>query len=396
MWNFTWKRILRNPIPAVGVLLFVVAIAVVLQSLHNSKQEAYENYEEICRQIHVTCTVTDLRGTKSDGLSMSNIILSEFVEFEWSVGESKILPFIEDVQIKSQHRLSGFKEDRMLVGITSITMAPELWPENGCTIIWRDGYDEAIFEKNALVCVIPQKLAEEMEKEGAQTDRIPVHLKLEDAYSFSQIEPGDFAGTMLVAGVYSGGDQKTVYCAWETLMRIWNEMGQIESATALRATLKNNDQVEELRQAASAYFAEPDPNADPTDMRLALDIDDSKLLQADQTLRNSLRVNELSELLVFILSAGVGFLIGFLMVRNRKKEIALMRTMGTPNRSIYGCFVSEQMLCVALGIALGGSYNAWQPADRLGILAATYFVGLTIALLIFLRKNLLTTIKEDE
>lgn len=101
-------------------------------------------------------------------------------------------------------------------------------------------------------------------------------------------------------------------------------------------------------------------------------------------------------MIVLCLSAAAGFLIGFLMVRNRKKEIVLMRTMGTPNQSICFGFTLEQMLCVVLGIVLGGSYNGWHPADRLGILAVIYFVGLTAALQIFLHKNLLTTIKEDE
>ncbi len=396
MWNMTLKRMSRSPIPAVGVLLFAVAMAVVLQSLHLSKVEAQKHYEEIYHQIDVTCTVTNLAGTKSDGLDLGNIIVNQFTEYaNWATG-SEILPLIENVQIKSQHKLTDPKTERMLTGITSLKIARELWPENGCTIFWNEGFNESMFGENALVCIIPQAMAGELEKEQAETDWIPVQLKLEQGYLYCPTEPGDYDGAMQIAGIYTGGDQKTVYCAWVTLMSIWGEMGQMESATAIQATLRNNDQVAQLRQAATeAELAEPDPNADPTDSALALDIDDSKLQQADLTLRNSLRVNELSAVLVFVLSAGAGFLIGFLMIRSRKREIALMRTMGTPNRSVYFGFALEQMLCVIVGIVLGGLNNHWDPIARLGILAATYFVGLTIALLIFLRKNLLTTIKEE-
>lgn len=136
MWNLTLKRILRSPIPALGVLLFAVAMAVVLQSLDQSKLEAQEYYREIYNQIDVTCTVTDLRGTKSDGLYLSNLIVGEFTEALPWAKESKLLPLIEDVKIKSRHPLSGLQEDRMLVGINSLKIAPELWPENGCTIFW--------------------------------------------------------------------------------------------------------------------------------------------------------------------------------------------------------------------------------------------------------------------
>lgn len=240
-----------------------------------------------------------------------------------------------------------------------------------------------------------KELTEGQEK-GAQVQEIPVELKLGDFYPYHPTEPGDYSGTMQVAGVYTGGDQKTVYCAWLTLMGIWDEMGQMETATAIQATLRNNDQVSALRQAAAAAeFAEPDPNADPTDLHLALDIDDSKLRQADLTLRNSLRVNALSAMLVFVLSAGAGFLIGFLMIRSRKREISLMRTMGTPNRHIYLSFAAEQMLCVVAGIVLGSFTHGSQPPQQLVVFGSVYFIGLSAALLIFLRKNLLTSIKEE-
>ena len=54
------------------------------------------------------------------------------------------------------------------------------------------------------------------------------------------------------------------------------------------------------------------------------------------------------------------------------------------------------MLCVAVGTVLGGSYALWRPVGQLGLFLAIYFLGLSAALLIFLRRNLLTTMKEDE
>ena len=53
-------------------------------------------------------------------------------------------------------------------------------------------------------------------------------------------------------------------------------------------------------------------------------------------------------------------------------------------------------MCLAAGILLGGAAFLWQPLQRLMLFGGIYFVGLSIALVIFLCKNLLTTIKEDE
>lgn len=73
-----------------------------------------------------------------------------------------------------------------------------------------------------------------------------------------------------------------------------------------------------------------------------------------------------------------------------------MRTMGTSQVSIYLELALEQLVCIAAGILVGGGYSLWQPVGRLAIFGGIYYLGLTAALIIFLRKNLLTTIKEDE
>ncbi len=173
---------------------------------------------------------------------------------------------------------------------------------------------------------------------------------------------------------------------------------------AIRGTLGSNDDLEELRSESRRWFAEPNPLGEQTPWGeygykyypFALDINDDLLQRASSTLQSSIHINRICAVLVLCLSAAAGLLIGFLMVRNRKREIALMRTMGTPGSSIFFGFALEQMLCFGLGIAFGGAYNGWQPAAKLAILAGAFFAGLTVALLIFLRKNLMTTIKEDD
>jgi hypothetical protein len=54
------------------------------------------------------------------------------------------------------------------------------------------------------------------------------------------------------------------------------------------------------------------------------------------------------------------------------------------------------MTCIFLGIIAGGAFNLWRPIGTLAAFALIYFIGLSLALVVFLRKNLLTTIKEDE
>ena len=201
-------------------------------------------------------------------------------------------------------------------------------------------------------------------------------------------------------GTYHGTNDKIIYCSWETYVSILNDMGRGETAEALFATLRNNSNLPLLREITSKYFAQPNPNNAGLDMvgnyYLALDINDSQLSQAKTNLENSMTVNRVAAVLVLALSAVAGAFIGFLMIRSRKKEIALMRIMGTPDSRIYVSFVIEQMIFVVLGAIIGGSKFMWNPVSWLVLLVCVYFIGLSAALLVMLRKNLLATIKEDE
>ena len=207
-----------------------------------------------------------------------------------------------------------------------------------------------------------------------------------------------------VVGYYTDPGNSRVYCPYETLRLCHASLNKAQKIEQIGAILSDNNQLAQFKEDAGKWFATPNPMGEKTPWGrysfeyylCALDIDDSMLHSLETNMKNSLRLNQLASIVVFALSAGAGFLTGFLVIRSRKREIVLMRTMGTSHPSIFTEFALEQMLCIALGIVLGGSYCLWQPVQRLLLFGGIYFVGLTAALIIFLRKNLLTTVKEDE
>ena len=184
------------------------------------------------------------------------------------------------------------------------------------------------------------------------------------------------------------------------------EIAKETCVSYLGATLANSLDIEKLREVRAKWFAEPNPTGEQIPWEgeeayaeyylYALDIEDSLLRTLESNMKNSIFLNKFASVIVFILSAGAGFLTGFLIIRSRKREITLMRTVGESNREVYLNFALEQMACALVGIAFGGAYNMWNPIGQLLIFAVVYYVGLSVALAIFLSKNLLATIKEDE
>jgi cell division protein FtsX len=127
-----------------------------------------------------------------------------------------------------------------------------------------------------------------------------------------------------------------------------------------------------------------------------LDIADENLFDLSAILEESIKFNRTVTLIVVALSVIAGFLVGFLMVRRRKRDILLMRMVGESNARVYVGFALEQMICIILGIAIGGAYYKWNPINNLVIFAVAYFIALTLALVIFMSKKLINNVKEDE
>lgn len=393
MLRHVWIQISRKPLVAVAVLLFTAIIALVLCGLYSGNDSAKAQYNEIYYKIDVRCTVTNLAGNQSDELNIPAGVIALFTGSMDSV-PSDLTDLVEDVQIKGSTEIIWNGEPYILAGITSVEVDSNLWQENGCTIFWKENDDERAFGSNKTICIIPQDLADKMQDAGFSADNFP--LRIGAAYQYET----DYEGTLTVAGTYEGKNDSTIYCPWETYVSILRSMGRYETADSLYATLRNNQDLPLLRETAAQYFAEPDPNAVGLEMLdeyyLALDINDSQLSHAKSNLDNSMAVNRIAALLVFVLSAAAGAFVGFLMIRSRKRDIALMRTMGTPNSRIYFSFVVEQMVSVVSGTLVGGSKFMWNPVSCLVLFVCIYFTGLSAALLIMLRKNLLSTIKEDE
>ena len=287
------------------------------------------------------------------------------------------------------------------MGISNAEVSGDLVVGGKSLVNWFDGYGEALLAENGELCIVPESwLGEDMDLSA------PVAVELQFQYtpgSFGQSVTYDTSVTLTVVGTHSAPNE-TVYCPFKQMQRIYSRLGQPAQLDAIQATLIDNDLQEEVREVASAWFAEPNPTGARTPWRysyyfyypVALDIDNDILVSAERTLKTSILTNEICAALVFVLSAGASFFVGFLMIRSRKREIGLMRTLGTSNMAVFAEFLLEQVVCVLAGMFIGGACFLWQPLQRLALFAGVYLTGLILALLLFLHTNLLTGMKEEE
>ena len=404
------KRIQRQPLPCVAVFLLAAILSFSLCYLQYSLEAERVSFEQTCNAIPVHFKITEFDGSKFAGEEgIKKWALNEFIlkdgDFNKLAGEIYVRLDFKGV-VKTEENADKAVPTTPISGITLLGAADELLPERGTSIRWYEGYDESIFATRENVCIVPEDFEGGDELEITFTGKENLDIIIGEGDDFELIRTYvKHTATFKVVGRYTDEGNKRLYCPYKTMTTLLDsvELEKEGYVSYLGATLANSADVAKLREVRTEWFAEPNHKGEPTlkqngvDYYLyAMDIEDTLLRSIETNMKNSIFLNKFASVVVFILSATAGFLTGFLTIRSRKREIMLMRSVGESNRSVYFSYAIEQMACVLIGIAFGGAYNLWHPAIRLVIFAVVYYIGFSLALLLFLRKNLLITIKEDE
>lgn len=405
MWRYSLIRIRRAPVIAIQTLLFSMIMTAALCALSASSKQEAEIYEQTWRSIPVKLTVTDLTGMQSDNLDAPDWVVNVFTGNQPAANSMHEYLKQIGVRASSQKKMTLHSSDQTydlqtIIGLTTLEADPELNAQTGNQVKWLPGYGESVLGGDEDACLIH----ESMLPQGV--DALDVVLEYLVTNSYRDEKTGEIVTTVSkvqravrVAGTHTQ-EKNVLYVSFAVYEKIF----PYDSADSVCGTVLDNELLPTVRQLASHWFTEPDLLAEPVPWdyswyffyQYALDIDDSKLLEAKKTMEDSIFMNQICTGFVFLLAAGASFFAGFLMIRSRKQEIILMRTMGTPPIQVFGSFALEQTVCVVMGVLLGGIPFLWRPFSQLLLFVAIYAVGFAVALFIFLKKDLMAAIKEDE
>lgn len=412
------KRIIRQPLSCVAVCVFAAVLSFSLCFLQYSLEAERQSFEETCNAVPIRFKITELDGSKFEG-NMGQLGATKGIA-KWALNEFllKSGDFNElagQVIIRLDFKGVIKQADGKPVpatpfsGITDLSAAEELTISRGGSIRWYEGYDESVLSTKEYVCLVPE------DYEGG--DVLEITFTGNNNYVLNITDDGKVEKTdnyvqsvvnLTVVGRYSDEGNTRIYIPYKTMTSLLDkvEISKETCVTYLGGTLRDGKDIEKLREARTKWFAEPNPTGAEIPWEgeealaeyylYAMDIEDTLLRSLEINMKNSIFLNKFASVILFILSAGAGFLTGFLIIRARKREIALRQTMGDFKAATFLEFSLEQLTCAIVGILIGGAYSLWHPLWQLVTFAIIYYIGLSVALTVFLRKNLLTGIKEDE
>lgn len=183
-------------------------------------------------------------------------------------------------------------------------------------------------------------------------------------------------------------DQEVDY-TWDT---VWNEVipREVRSATF---TLKNTENLDSFRKYLDKQgYSE----AGIIKMnRTALVIQDKNLEETIKTLDNYIKLMEALIPVMIVLFGIIGFIVSYLLIRNRISELAIMRSMGAGKVNVFLSFFNEQLILFLIGLipviifgAVFPQYFAFYRAS-LGYFVLSYLAGTGLALIYLGRVDLI-------
>ena len=381
--KYAMLSIRRGAVRTAAVLLLCCIAAVFFGRLTSSLDGYRAQLEAYRDNAVITGFATDYKGQLIDGLAvrgqpvkllqdtgyLSDYTVTDTVAFCEPVGIAKSADGTEhtlpEVHIPS---LGSFAMETLIdrlmsssrwIAASSVNGSPIFHYEKVQNIQWLDGYSDSDFSGGARICALPKQM---MEANG---------IELGDTVRFLFYAPYYFTvsllGTVdvLVVGAYNADSSKSLVfspISYFPAVDIRERPGEdfagfdvnnvtIRTYDSFLFTLHSAGELDALRQvlADSGFsYVNSGDRAHPFVI-----LEDEIYLNTTQSMERQIQYVGVLYDALYAIAGVIGFVLAWLLALSRRKEIALMRAMGTQRSRIRRNFSFEQALLSTLGLAFG-------------------------------------------
>lgn len=410
MLSYALKRMSRDAVKCLILILVTLSFTVLINELSLSLDTQYVKLDEAYSGLEVDAVITDTNGLETK-------VYSQYIDM-FNEEDGQYSKYVRDICLKRTieylvhegAHIDPEVELPSLIGITRVNADNNLSSINGVEITYFEGYDGSLFQSGGYVCIIPEYLYEEAVENADDIHYSGVRIDEEgdiEIYGYVYLYTREYVTVPLklkVAGMYTNGEYD-IYCPWLTMKEIAGiELAGDLYSEGLSFTIKDNLLLDEFKNKASEHFvATGYAGGSSTGIQYAITVMDSQLIQTSTSLKRNISMLEKIKPILFVISAGIGFIACMLFIKNRKPEFANMRSMGTSKSAVFAeAFFEQSVLCL-IGVSAGigiyllihGSGTAVNITD-VAVFFACYLSGASIAVTNITRINVMRIMKARE
>lgn len=435
--KYTWLSLRRGGLRTASTVLLCLVLSVFLGQLTATADTYQKQLEAVEQNTRLRGYAASFNGMQMDGL----VVRAEVLQALWKTGLLESLDVssvsgtyrLLGVCARADGTLTGLESPEMpdpSAGFayetflnqmslepewkitTSMTNSPDFY-YNPPEITWLEGLDEGCLRQSVRdVCVVPDTL---LAREGLALGDV-IRLRMME---YSNRGPFLYDLDLLVGGSYrlaSGTERlylpldhpfpltselpeltdRTQFAGLEALKQTgtflgdaalpehqqwfypeWTEEGlSRRTFSSAILTLKSPEALSDLRDAAAQEdFSSPRSSK----TRQWLVLDDKSYNTSVRTLSRQNQYLSALYTFLYLLSGVIALVLSFLLLLARKKEIAIMRGLGTRPGQIFAVFFVEQLVLSLLGAGVG--YGVWRLTG--GAALPLYYLLLCVILLLW-------------
>ncbi len=352
----------RNGIRTAAVLLLCLLTALFFGRLTASLDGYRDQLAAVRENTALKGHATDSLGRKLDGLlvgkpsydSLSESGLLSGIQISRNLGRLRFSgipvtadgvtheidpPKLPESSFGVETMIGQMYDEPAFVMTSSVRNSTVFYYAEPTSVSWLDGFDEAAFLEQDAVCVMPGQL---MTQYGVSLGDTVVFIRSYDNRLST--------ATLKVVGSYlSAAGDETIFAPLNP-----DEQGYYyyrnRPFDSLVFTLDDASKLDALRDALEDAGFTP---VRTSSSRFFAVIDDEVYLDTTHSMERQIKYVSVLYDSLYVLTGIIGFVLAWLLVSSRRKEIAVMRALGTqPVRMILIFFIEQLLLCGA-GLGLG-------------------------------------------
>lgn len=362
--SYAFKHIYRSFIKCFSMMCIILAFILLFCNFSNSIREQEINLDIVYKTLPVHVDVSDYRGNNKDRLTLSDGTYFQ-VFFEKAYGVSQ---YLKDVCLKRELNILRFvgtenldikKDTLKLIGVSNLNYSKHLYNQRGYDfeVEFQEDFDYDVFISSSNYCIINEELLSMIGKQIGDTVSFtlitePSVYSARDDDDNLLIIPVD--AQFEIIGSIKGGKINEIYCSWEKAAELGGKSDRTGAkyTDILRATIKDNYKLNEFKSAAKKYYVSVNAKIFSGGYYALIVYDDIFTQTVTQIQRNIQFLKAVYPLMV-IFSFIIGYLVSYLFTRNRKKELAVMRSLGVSKFKSFITIMIELFTINIVGTLIG-------------------------------------------
>ena len=397
--RMTLKSIVRREFKSAVLLSVSLALALFLAVYANVITRHLQTLADLHDNIEVTAAFTDPYCKSRSSLNLPEVYIfaledSGFIQKKFYTRDIvyQLEPWEEEVA-ENQFPV----RPKRLVGANAFEAILDFGHEAAVMPHFLEGYDKSLFGGEERVCIVSSKLAMTL------GDEITLTVAELPSTHPERILHGTV--TLKIAGEYPSRHDETIYCPWAVMDEIYTELGLPMTWDSASYILQNTENLNQLKSMLQTMQINSPgvPDNQVTHLHPGFVIDDNLLKRAVGSVKKYVDFMRTLYLPIYLLCAGIGFVISYLVIRQRKPELAIMRSLGSSRSKAFAIlFLEQSLLCLAgtalgmgLASAISGTLAPLQLLSILGFILC-YWLGAALAILMINQDNVIQILWEKE